>query len=472
MQTIYPTTHEISAALDGAMPDQRWRSMLELFVPTGVAEASQLQEATGLTRHKLNRALEIMRTTFLGNEPLIRRLDHTIKQPGKANRPPTVYLLAEGGAKLLREQGQDVRACELKEDTPIAHAMCMLSLHLAAQKAGKDVITDGNLAYGEGRILRPDHHFALPNGKQVIMEVEQAASPAILPRIMESLANRQAFFKSEAGKEFLPEVRMVLNVKPGSSMRRTMSIWETAMRELFKKTGDDLAFRLFVIPLEMFLESPEWGEALSKRWDEIRLGLLSNTQSESEIPQKPSRSGRALQDQVVLLLALRQDIKKRIPEAELKPNDRLFDIAVAVFKASFGDKPAEAEYKSGVPVHSLFLYKEFLNMNPELRTKLKQVIHANRGRLVMNQANILHRMNIILRAFLRNFGWSNKGTLKACASQEKQTFGDSYYVLVSIAPGYYDDQHDHELASCAMEWMLWALFEYADELELGRPEFW
>ena len=81
-------------------------------------------------------------------------------------------------------------------------------------------------------------------------------------------------------------------------------------------------------------------------------------------------------------------------------------------------------------------------------------------------------MNIILCTFLRNFGWSNKGVVNACATQEKQTFGDTYYISVSIAHGYFEDNHDNELASCAVQGLLWALFEYADELELGRSEFW
>ncbi len=49
MQTIHTKPQELADALNTEMPDGRWRSVLNLFVPTGVAEASQLQEATGLT---------------------------------------------------------------------------------------------------------------------------------------------------------------------------------------------------------------------------------------------------------------------------------------------------------------------------------------------------------------------------------------------------------------------------------------
>jgi hypothetical protein len=83
-------------------------------------------------------------------------------------------------------------------------------------------------------------------------------------------------------------------------------------------------------------------------------------------------------------------------------------------------------------------------------------------------------MNIILRAFLRHYGWSGRGGVQAYATLERQTFGDVYYVAVNVDKRYFRDYGDDEanLAHCALEWMLWALFEYAEDLELGRPEFW
>jgi hypothetical protein len=112
-------------------------------------------------------------------------------------------------------------------------------------------------------------------------------------------------------------------------------------------------------------------------------------------------------------------------------------------------------------------------MNPDLRTKLKQAIHANRGKMVMNQVNILHRMNLIIRTFLRYFGWSGRGDIRACATTDERTFGDTYYINVIVSQYYFHgDGKRWESACCALEWMLWALFEYADDLELGRPEFW
>jgi hypothetical protein len=286
-------------------------------------------------------------------------------------------------------------------------------------------MTDGNLSYGGGCILRPDHRFHLPDGKQVIMEVEQAASPALLPRILESLTHRQAFFKSESGKAFLPQIRMVLNVKPGASLRRTMAIWETGLREIFKKTGEEPAFRLFAIPLETFLESPEWNEILSGRWEEIRLGLQTNQAAENVTSKSGNHSRQTLQDQIILLLALDQDFRKCIPEANLRPNTMIIDVARTIFDASYGENSGQVKNNPTIPTRSLFLFKEFLSMNPDLRTKLKQAIHVNRGKMVMNQVNILHRMNLIIRTFLRYFGWSGRGDIRACATTDERTFGDT-----------------------------------------------
>ena len=37
MSKVLETTKELEAALDAAMPDRRWLTLLELFLPTGVA---------------------------------------------------------------------------------------------------------------------------------------------------------------------------------------------------------------------------------------------------------------------------------------------------------------------------------------------------------------------------------------------------------------------------------------------------
>ncbi len=269
MSNVFENTPTLTAALDAAMPDQRWLSILETFVVTGVADASQLQLATALNRDKLSRALERLCNLYLNDVPLLNKLERTIARPGQVKRPPNIYLLAEGGAKLLREQGHKVRACELKEDTPILHALSMLSIHLAARRSGLVIETDVNVPYDDEKVFRPDHRIQLADGRFLVMEVEQKASFKLLPRIKESLANRQAFFASEYSRGYLREVRIVFNVRPGKDMRRSLNVWEAAIKDLRDKTGEGLSYRMMVTPLETFLSAPEWGEKTTERFINI-----------------------------------------------------------------------------------------------------------------------------------------------------------------------------------------------------------
>jgi len=472
MSKVLETIKELEVALDTAMPDRRWMTLLELFLPTGVADVSQLQNGTDLSRNKIRRALEIMETTYLVDMPVLKRLDHSILQPGRVKRPPTICLLAPGGAALLRANGQEARPCELKEDIPISHALCMLSVHLAAKLSRVDEITDKNLDYGDGQVLRPDHLITLPDKRKVIMEIEQAANPQLITRIMESLSNRQAFFKSKESENFLPEVRMIVNTKPGGSMRRTLNIWENAVREQFKKDGVEMGFRLMTIPLLTFLDAPEWDVKISERWQEIRFGLGRKTEpDEDERLDSFTHTHRTLKDEIVLLEALNEDFDNRFAGVMFEKGDReLFTLALTVFTATYD--PDKYYRNSEIPYRSLYLFNEYLNLHPDLRTKLKVALHANRGRVVLTQNNILHRIDIVIRAFLRFYGWQVSEHVKVRATMNPQRFGTVYGISVRL-PTYlfYTDEEQRE-KEVALEWLLWAIFEYGDELKLGKPDFW
>jgi hypothetical protein len=472
MSKVLETPKELEAALDAAMPDRRWLTLLELFLPTGVADVSQLQSGTDLSRHKIRRALEIMETTYLVDMPVLKRLDHSILQPGRVKRPPTIYLLAPGGATLLRANGHEARPCELKEDIPISHALCMLSVHLAAKLSRVEEITDKNLGYGDGQVLRPDHLITLPDKRKVILEIEQAANPQLITRIMESLSNRQAFFKSKESEDFLPEVRMIVNAKPGSSMRRTLNIWENAVREQFKKDGVEMGFRLMTIPLLTFLDAPEWEVELSERWKEIRFGLGRKTESdEDENLDGITNTHRTLKDEIVLLEALNEDFERRFADVKFeKADSELFTLALTVFTATYD--PDKYYKHSEIPYRSLYLFNEYLNLHPDLRTKLKVALHANRGRVVLSQNNILHRIDIVIRAFLRYYGWQTSGHVKVRATMNPQRFGTVYGVTVKLPSYLFYNDKEQSGKEVALEWLLWAIFEYGDELKLGRPDFW
>lgn len=468
--TSYDNTRELASALDDAMPDRRWRIILETLHITGVADASQLQQATRLARDTLRRTLDHLANIFLGDAPLIQKLDHTIPQPGRTNRPPSIYRLAGGAARLLSIDGPEVRACELKEDIPIAHALCMLSVHLVAKREGIEIYTDEELPFDD-RLLRPDHRIVVPGGHWLIMEVEQEAHTNLLRRILESLSNHQAFFKSSASESYLREVRVLFNLKGGKDVKRALDIWEAAVRELFKQAGEELVFRFSAIPLEMFLERPEWGVMLSKRWQQITGNVEPSPMAKDEegsTYSALSRPRRALSEDVTELEALSQMLAEEDDPNEADLN--IFRLAKTIYSASYGRDNFISQVSR--PSRSLHLFNKYLDMHPDLRTKLRVALHHNRGRVVWSQPNVLHRMEIVMRAFMSYHGFRTEGLLRVGATTQPENFGDTYGVYVRMHFRMADDWDEDRLMLQAMEWMLWALFAYADDLKLGRPEFW
>lgn len=476
MSNVFDNTDTLTNALDTAMPDRRWLSILETFTVTGVADASQLQLATALNRDKLSRALERLCNTFLDERPLINKLERTIARPGQVKRPPNIYVLAEGGAKLLREQGHSVRACELKEDTPILHALCMLSIHLAARRSGLPIETDINVAYGEGRVFRPDHRIQIGDGRFLVMEVEQAANFKLLPRIKESIANRQAFFSSEYSQGYLPEVRMIFNVRPGNDMRRTLAVWEAAVKDLRDKTGEGLSYRIMVTPLETFLSAPEWDEKTSERFKNLELDSeqrfphIGDDGEPQALAMRQPEKGDLLKD-IAILEALNQEFSRVFGAVEKRPDSTMFKLVATIYQASYGPVNAEKlPSRVGIPTHSLYLYKEFLRMHAGLRSRLKVAMHQRQGRMFWNQPNIILRMNQVAREFLNYFNWTPT-MLNIYATPYSGQFGNSYSFHTSLL-GFSFSYDEKRYLESALEWILWALFEYADDLEIGHPEFW
>jgi hypothetical protein len=62
---------------------------------------------------------------------------------------------------------------------------------------------------------------------------------------------------------------MLLNLKPGGDLQKTIKVWKEAMRQVIQANGQKLGFSIMVQPLTVFLPAPEWDEEPSKRWQRI-----------------------------------------------------------------------------------------------------------------------------------------------------------------------------------------------------------
>jgi hypothetical protein len=118
-------------ALEAAFPDGRWLRLLEVFLPTGVADYGQMQRVTGLSRKQMDDLLE--RLAQLGGGSIVRPYSFGVPRPGVRGRPAVVYGLGEAGAALLRAAGhRDAAACGYEEVREVAHARAVLDVRLGA----------------------------------------------------------------------------------------------------------------------------------------------------------------------------------------------------------------------------------------------------------------------------------------------------------------------------------------------------
>jgi len=492
----------IRQALAEHDPEGNWLRLLETFLPTGVADTKQIQKATGLSRHQVNRLLERMKRAAAGGPPLVCRVQERVPRPGVRGRGPVVYRLAEGGAALLREAGHaEARPCGLNDPTPIAHALATLEVRLAAEEAGLPVQTERELSYDDGRVLRPDNLITLPDGTVALFETEQAARPALLRRIIEGLRHKVAFFRSSEGKRVSPTVRVLFFLPRGREWERTLTVWERAVATVARQEKGDLPFRLLAMPLGEFLERPDWAEPpADARWE----NLLDPARLEGFAPgeRAPVSAGRALargkkgrlprglarrssREDRLILAALWQVFREEAACGERSaypyPDPAFFDVMGLIYAASH-DPQAPPLRRAAVPYASLYLLREYLRMHPLLRQALSKGLVRGGGAMRWNATNILHRMQVVIAIFLKYHGWRAEGPLLAYPTAADwgeagtRTFGVTVRIrepeLLVEGDGVVPGRDEVERAEEALAWVLWALFAYAPDLGLKTPPFW
>jgi hypothetical protein len=472
-------TH-LQETLEAALPDQIWLRLLETFVPSGVADGLQLRQATGCERDKLRRILEKIDSHIVGFPPVIRMLDHTITRAGTRGRSPNVYLLGESGAALLQANGHpDVRPCELHDDHAIAHALVMLSIHLLAAQAGLNISTDKYLKYGSGRHLRPDHVVILPDDHRILFEVEQAAERKLIPRILDSLENKQDFFQSEECQSFVPEVRMLVNVPLGREWHRTMKVWAESCNLILQKRTEPLAFRLLAMPLTEFLNIPEWDIQPSSRWRHISASFLNQDKVESGLSDldtisRSIEANRSALNDCILLSALAQQFnEEKGSRPSLKADPHFFDLVQTIYSASYQETQDLLKAVS-LPIGSIYLLRRYLEMHPSLLKKLQRTMHHGKGRIHWNTAMVIHRMQQVVNQFVAYHGWTTNGLLRVEAVYGNWS-GVGPFGIKAEKVGFWEGGNNYSENWRAIEslcWVLWALFEYAEDIGLGRPEFW
>ena len=489
---------DIQSALDANYADRRWLKSLELFLPTGVADALQLRRATGLSRDQTNRLLT--RFEKLAPGKMLVRIPFKMPRPGVRGRSPVVYKLGVLGAALLRRNGHPkAHPCGLTDATAIAHARATLDVRLAAQSAGIPVQTERELCYGDGHALRPDNLVTLPGGVRALFETEQASDLTLLRRIADGVRRKVAFFQSKAGRRVSPTVRVLVNLPPGREWNRTVQVWERATAIVATESGGRLPFKIVAMPLREFIETPDWAEPPDRdRWE----SLFDPAQTSNFAPtQSPPKKGKALvqrrtnlprdlscrsaSDDRLILLAFWQVFQEQAPTLggdHSRPDPAFFDLMRLIYVAS-NDPHAGVLTQAAHPYASLYLLRKYLGMHPDLRDAISKSVTRGSGSMRWSVSTIFHRMQVVIATFLKYHGWRAGGpllaypVLSAWGEEGTQTFGivariRSPELLMgerdSIVPGRDEVQQTEK----ALAWVLWALFAYSDDLGLKHAIFW
>ena len=495
---------DIQAALETAYDDERWLAVLKVSRHTGVADATQLREATGLSRGQLDRLLEQFED--VAPQVLLTEVSFPVSRPGKRGRPSAVYRLGKAGAALLRANGYDnARACGLNTETQIGHARAVLDVRLAAQADGLTVATERELAYtdaGKARVLRPDNLVTLSDGTRALFEVEQNANLSLLRRVRESVRHKLAFFAAPEAEGVSSHVRVLIDLPHGKTWDRTVAVWEQATAIAAEEHGGHLPFHIAAIPLLDFLERPDWAEPPDEpRWE----SLFDPAQTAAFEPTSDDQKALVKKEQKLRQANIPVELKRRsarddylIMEAywyhlcqegrdlmftHERPlaHQAFFDTMNVIYVASH--PPDASPWERALHPHaSLYLLHCYLEMHPRLRQALSKAVARGSSSTRWSASLVTHRAQVVIDTFLRYHGLCSGDALNAYPVGPWQRGGDrgDFGIVVDIEPqalmgagdGVVPTREDVAFAERALAWVLFALFAYAEDIDVKRARFW
>jgi hypothetical protein len=465
------TASELIGELDKNLPPETWRQILQVFVPTHIADSLQIQQYVGLDREKFRRVMDRLQNTSLGLPPIFHQLDHSITRPGVRGRRPSIYLLGETGSQLLNELGYpDAHPCHLNSDPAILHALAMLDIHQTALRGNIPINTDCTIEYGDHQILRPDHQINLPEGQFLIYEIEQAANIDTLARIRESLTHKRSFFNSAQAEAYLREIRMLLNLAPNSKETLdTLQKWARVYQALSDE--EELGFALFSMPLGEFLINPDWSHDASERWVNLSAPTRETDTdggTRTGVPVFAYGDKQSAYDDCIVVNAANQEFQVRVFPGKPKPDFGIFKLACDIYKASH----ATSNYWAfaGIPYASIHMLKILFEKREDLLERLNNCM--NQGRHGESPLLVVQHMQNVIDCFLNYYAWESGSILSAEAinrGYEGHSFGVVVNALVAPNPG--DGWENKSEVNVALAWVLSALFKYAEQIGLDKPRF-
>ncbi len=489
---------DVQSALDKAFPDHRWRTVLEVLAYTGVADRQQILTATGLSRNALTTLEEQFRV--LGGQEILREAAGAFPWPGVRGKPPRVYLLGTVGAALLRDNGyRGVQPCGLTSDLAIAHARAVTEIALLARRAELPIRVETTLPYGDNRVLRPDVQVTVAEQATALFEAEQQADLSLLPRIVESLRHKVAYYGSKADGTISHCVRVIFALQRDATWDKTVAVWQKASAIVATESGGRLPFEILGLPLSEFVTQPDWAEPpAAAGWESLfDPAHVENFALEPVMP-KPSQTAitpvkkpaplpasvtrYTPREQHLLMQAYLAHVREH--GVQVAAVDRaspvVFEIFAVIYVASHDAALSDWQLAQH-PSASLYLFHEYLDLNPDLRAALNAAIVRGSGSMRWSSPTIQHRMLSVAETFLRYHGLRNGSSVQVTVLAPWSTHSSGHFdfavvlephVLMGDASGIVPTQEEAMAAGIALAWVLQALFLYPEDLDLRPAPFW
>jgi hypothetical protein len=244
------------------------------------------------------------------------------------------------------------------------------------------------------------------------------------------------------------------------------------IENLREELGESLNFTLKAIPLVDFLLEPEWEIETSARWWDLT--KIVREQQERDAAQESGmeeRITRNSKEDLVLLIALHLALKTEQEPQWAKTIDLDFmDVMLKIYEASHPED-RQNPWRWMPPYGSLSLLKDYFDLHPILRRRLHASLHHNTSKWSWNSRTILHRMQRVIDTFLAYYGWKSNVYLSAKAVLAEGA-AEPFQVSVGTIGFFWGEPDESRIKTDALEWVLTALFRYAEDLGLGRPRFW
>ena len=457
--------------------------VLACFAERGTATTQQVVKLSGLNYKTAAPLLQDLAQASYDRPAALNVCKVALE--GQTGRPLNQFSLTSEGAAVARTLlgKPDIHAPLPKDFVESVAVHAMMEVYTQAVAAGLKSNIEKVLPFGQGGSnVRADVYIQPPSGQPILIEIEQHAERENLPRIVDKLERLQRFYVSPQGKQVSNQVRVLFNLPEKDS--RTLPTWGEALALVAQEHGGMLAFELHYQPVLAFLASPDWKGLAGFR--PLQPAALPHTPAAA---QTPAQAPRPKQQSAAGLLELSVVTKTRAllqkeKLARLESADDqcqrvqyFLDNMYWIYQASHYPGSPTVKY-AGVPYASIDTLHSYLHAHQNrglldtLRPAMRWLRSHSNG--ITSYRNAAAR---IAWEFLGYHGIGRGGALlmNVVAPVNDSQRSEIYFEVRITNPDLmlrrrtgFTGLYTKEPEEIALQWVLDALFLYAQELGLDN----